>query len=118
MTIEEDFYAAMTAGSPTIRAYPEVLPELPTLPAATYTMVGGYDDMNMLGVENTGLRVVEVDAWASTRLGADSLMGDIQSRLLAATTFVVVDIQVSAAPRYEPETKRYRASKEFSIRFD
>jgi len=118
MTIEEDFYAAMTSGSPSIRAYPEALPQKATLPAATYTMVGGYDDMNMTGIENTGSRVVQVDAWASSRLSADNLMGDIQTRLLAATTFVVVDIQISGAPRYESETDRYRASKEFTIRFD
>lgn len=35
MTIEEDFFAAATAGSPSIRMYPEVMPQKLTLPAAT-----------------------------------------------------------------------------------
>ena len=118
MTIEEDFFAAATAGSPSLRLYPEVLPQDGAiLPAATFTVVGGLDDMHMGGKSNTGMRLVQVDAWASSRLSADNLMDDIQSRLLTATTFVVVGIDVSGAPRYEDETKRYRASKEFSIRF-
>lgn len=117
MTIEEDFFAAATAGSPTIRLYPEILPQVVTLPAVTCTVVGGFDDMHMAGVENTGTRVFQVDAWASTRLSADNLIEDVQSRLLAATTFLVVGIDVSGAPRYEEETKRYRASKEFMVRF-
>jgi hypothetical protein len=45
-------------------------------------------------------------------------MTDIQGRLLAATSFLVVGIDVSGAPRYEEETRRYRASKEFTVRFD
>lgn len=118
MTIEEDFFAAATAGSPTIRLYPEVLPqEGSILPAATFTVVGGFDDMHMGGVSNTGMRLFQVDAWASSRLSADNLMDGIQTRLLAATTFVVVGVDVSGAPRYEEETKRYRASKEFTVRF-
>jgi hypothetical protein len=49
---------------------------------------------------------------------ADQLMADMQSLMLASTVFVVVAIDISGAERYEPDTKRYRASKEFTIRFD
>jgi hypothetical protein len=118
MTIEEDFFAAATAGSPTVRVYPEVLPQAGSiLPAATFTVVGGSDDMHLAGKSNTGFRLFQVDTWASSRLGADNLMDDIQTRILAAAAFVVVGIDVSGAPRYEEETKRYRASKEFTVRF-
>ena len=119
MTIEEDFYAAMTAGSPSIRAYPEIMPELVTLPAATYTVIGGEDRVNLQGIEGGGWRIFQVDVWASSRLGADNLMADIQTRLAAATTFALDgEPTISGAPRYEAETKRFRASKEFRICFD
>lgn len=119
MTIEEDFYAAMTAGSPSIRAYPEIMPEMPVLPAATYTVVGGEDRVNLDGLEGGGWRIFQVDTYASSRLSADSLMQDIQTRLAAASAFALDgEPTVSGAPRYEAETKRYRASKEFRICFD
>lgn len=117
MTIEEDFFAAATAGSPSVRLYPEVMPQQPVLPAATFTVIAGRDDMHIAGKSNTGERIFQVDTWASSRLSADSLMDDIQSRLLAATAFGVVAIDMSGAPRYEEETRRYRASKEFTVRF-
>ena len=117
MTIEEDFFAAATAGSPTIRMYPEVMPQQPVLPAATFTVISGRDDMHIAGKSNTGERIFQVDAWASSRLGADTLMDDVQSRLLQATAFTIVAIDMSGAPRYEEETRRYRASKEFMVRF-
>ena len=119
MTIEEDFFAAVTAGSPTILLYPEVMPEQPILPAATFTVVGGEDRLTIDGDIGSGWRVVQVDTYASTRLSADNLMANIQAKLAAATTFALDgDPTVSGAPRYESDTQRYRASKEFRICFD
>lgn len=119
MTIEEDIFSALTAGSPSpLRAYPDIMPDLPVYPLITYVIVGGEDDVHLNGSAGTARRLVQVDSWARTRLGAAQQMATAKSMMLASSRFTVGSISVSGAPTFEPDTKLYRASQEFSIHYE
>ena len=115
MSIDEDVFAALTSGSPPLRAYPEVMPQMPVLPSVTFTSIAGNDDFDLNG--RTGLikRTVQIDSWATTKSGAFAQMMEAQTLLLASGAFQVNAIQESGAPRYEPDTKLFRESREFSL---
>lgn len=124
MTIAEDVFAALTSGSP-MRVYVDVLPPMVVYPALCYSIIAGEDDMDLRGLSGSSRYFVQVDAWATTRLGADSLMAAAQQLMMSATTFQVGSVNVSGGTyiggagveQYEADTGLYRASKEFSIRF-
>lgn len=119
MIIEEKIFAALTAGSPApLRAYPDVMPQYPTYPLVTYIVVGGEDDMYLGGDAGTARRLVQVDAWARTRLGAAETIQIAKSQMLASSDFTVARVDVSGAPTFEPEPQLYRASFEFSIHYE
>ena len=115
MSLAEDVFAALTGGTPAARAYPEVLPQMPVLPALTYRLIAGTDDFHLQGRSGLVIRLVQVDAWATTRMGADRAMADASVLMVASQAFQVNGIDVSGADTYEEETQRYRASREFSI---
>jgi hypothetical protein len=116
MSLEEDVFAALTNGSPSpLRVYPEVLPQTVTLPAVTYTIVGGSYDFDLQGATGLGRIIVQIDAWSTTRSGANSTMAEAASLMLSATAFQVTVMDESGADRYEPDTKRYRESREFAV---
>jgi uncharacterized protein DUF3168 len=125
VTISEDIFAALTATSPAIRVYVDVMPPQVVLPALVYSIIAGEDDVDLRGRSGSARYFVELDAWATTRLGADELMAEAETRMWAATTFQVGSSNISGGTyiggagveQFEAETGRYRASKEFSIRF-
>lgn len=116
MTIEEDVFKALTSGSPAaLRAYPDVLPQMPVLPALTYSVVAGTDEFDLQGPTGLVRRLVQIDSWSTTRSGAATQMREAQLLMLASSDFSVNGMDVAAAPAYEPETKLYRDSVEFII---
>lgn len=116
MSLEEDVFAALTAGSPSpLRAYPEVMPQMVTLPAVTYTIVGGVHDFDLQGQTGLTRKVVQVDSWATTRSSAYAQIVEATSLMVQSTSFQVNGIAESEAARYEPDTKLYRESREFTV---
>lgn len=116
MSLREDIFDALTAGSPLLRAYPEVLPQTgAVLPALTYNVVGGHDDFYLDGPSGARRRLLQVDAWAGTRLSADVLIEQAQTLLLESVAFTVNGVSETGADGYEPDTQRYRASREFVL---
>ena len=116
MTIEEDVYAALTSGSPaSLRVYPDVLPQFPTYPALTYSVIAGTNDFDLQGPSGLIRRLVQVDAWATTRSGAVAAMNEAKILLLASSDFTIDGADVTGAERYDNETKLYRESYEFII---
>lgn len=119
MTIEESIFGALNAGSPPpLRAYPDVMPDYPVYPLCTYIIVGGEDDVHLNGDAGTARRLVQVDAWARTRLGAGQTIELAKQMMFAATDFTVGAVNVSGAPTYEPDAQLYRGSLEFSIHYE
>lgn len=119
MTIEEKIFAALNAGSPPpLRSYPDIIPQYPTYPLATYIIVGGEDDVHLDGEGGTARRLVQVDVWARTRLGAAQTMGIAKGLMFATDDFTIGAVSVSGAPTYESDTELYRASLEFSVHYE
>lgn len=115
MSLEEDVFAALTSGSPSLRAYPEIVPEFVQVPVVTFTMIAGTEDFALDGPTGLVRRLVQIDSWATTRSSAYALITQAQGLMLASTAFAVNAISESGAPRYEPETRRYRESREFTL---
>lgn len=116
MTLREDIFSALTAGSPTpIRAYTDTLPPKVVLPALTFFVVYGHDDFHLEGRSGLIERLIQMDAWAGTRLGADALMQEALQLMLQSTAFSVTAIAETAAASYEPDTDRYRSSYELTL---
>jgi hypothetical protein len=116
MSLEEDVFAALTAGSPSpLRAYPEVMPQMVVLPAVTYTIVGGTHDFDLDGPTGLTRKVVQIDSWATTRSSAYAQIVDATGLMVMSTAFQVTGIAESGAERYEPDTKLYRESREITV---
>jgi hypothetical protein len=119
MTPSEMIFGALTAGSPApLRAYPDVMPDNPVFPLVTFMIVAGEDDMHLDGDSGTARRLVQVDAWGRTRLGVEAIIATAKAQMLAASNFTVARVDVSGAPRFEPDSRLYRESLEFSIHFE
>lgn len=115
MSFSEDLFTTLSGGSPSARVYPDVMPQLAVLPALVYTLVAGQDDFHLEGLSGLQIRLVQVDAWAGTRLSADSLIADAATLMVASRLFQVNAINIPPVDDYEAETERYRASREFVV---
>jgi len=94
--------------------YPQVIPQGAALPAVVYSMIDQARLTKLNGVTD-GLAdyLVTLDAWATTDKAATDISEQIRQALEAATGFSAV--HTSARDDYEPETRRYRVSVDFSI---
>lgn len=101
-----------------LRCHHNKMPRERTIPALVITTIGGFDDVDLAGDASFGNRIVQLDAWASTRTGADTYMDSAKAAMLAATTFSVGDVRESGADGFDDEAGLYRASLEFSVWFN
>jgi hypothetical protein len=115
MSLAEDVFSALTSGSPPMRAYPDELPQQVQLPALVYFVVAGTDDFHLQGRSGLVIRLVQVDAYAGTRLSADASIRDAVELMVASTSFQVNAISIPPVDDFEPDTRRYRASREFTL---
>ena len=115
MILSELLFSVLSGGSPPARVYPEVMPQMAVLPALVFTVVAGTDDFHLEGTSGLQIRFIQVDAWASTRLSADNLIAEATTLMVASTTFQVNAIAIPPVDGYEPDTERYRASREFTV---
>ena len=84
--LAEDVYARLTghAGLGALvsdRIYPEHLPQNPTYPAVTYFQVGGPRDHSLAGSSGLAVTQWQVDAWATSYLGAKAVAEQIRVAL-------------------------------------
>lgn len=113
-TLTEDVFEALSS-IPGARVYPDVLPQNVTLPALVFTLIWGQDDFHLGGLSGLGVFGYQVDSWAGTRLSADSLIEQARLAMVASTDFQTNAISVPGVDTFEPETLRYRSSREFTI---
>lgn len=118
MTLEEKVFAALTDESPSLRVYPDIAPPQVMLPFVVYTFVAGSEDVHLQGHSGIGATIVQVSVYASTRLRASEVMEEVKSLMFASTDFTVNGIDLPGADRYEPDTKRYRSTVDFSLRYE
>lgn len=115
MTLHEDVYSVLSGGSPAARVYADALPERVILPALTFVIAAGNDDVHLQGRSGLVERLVQVDAWAGTRLSAEAAINDARDKMMASRLFQVSAIDITGVDLYEPDTERYRASREFTV---
>lgn len=109
-------FAALTSGSPPLRAYPNELPaEGVVFPSVVWLLVAGSDDFNLRGRSQINQRHVQVDAWSMTQSGAASAMNDCVALMARSTDFSLTAINETGLKGRELDTKRYRESKEFTV---
>jgi hypothetical protein len=119
MNIAELVFAAITSGSDGLRAFQNKLPRkgeaMYVLPMIAISTITGHTEMHLSG--DGGLRryLIQLDAWASTRRGADDYMELAREKMLAATTFKIGAIEVTGADGYDEEANLYRTSVEFGL---
>lgn len=118
MTAEREMMRATlaVADSP-CRWYPDEVDQNIEAPYGVYTVVSGFNDRHLKGDASTRQRVIQVDVYAKDPKRADNIMEWAEAQMDAATMFGVVDVNVSGAPGRDVETRLYRTSLEFTIRY-
>ena len=121
MNIAELVFQALSSGSDGLRAFQNRLPQSGAanyvLPALVITTVAGADEMTLVGADGLRRRLIQLDAWGSSRKFADDYMELARTRMLAGTGFKVGAIDQTAAPQFDDEANLFRASLEFSLWF-
>ena len=97
------------------RVYPDIAPVGAVEPYITWQGVGGQSirflDNTAGDRRNTRL---QINVWATTRSGANSLIRQIEDVLCAATVFVATPLG-EPVNDYDIETKTYGAMQDFSV---
>lgn len=99
------------------RMYPQVLPQNPTYPAITYTLIGGAGSVvthdGPAGLENVSL---QIDCWAQTQLTAAALAERVRTRINGYTGGAFQGIFLARKrDGYDNDAMAYRRSADFSI---
>lgn len=114
MTLRESIYAALIAGSPAVRVYPNILPPNPLLPASVFTLVSRVDEENLDGTDADLTNAhIQVDVYAQTQNEADAVAELIRARMLAASDFAAWS--AGGFDAFEDDTLLYRVMREFSV---
>jgi hypothetical protein len=105
--------AARLAAATNNRVYPLILPQNPTLPAATYTTVGTSSISPTLQTI-----YLQVDLWAASYSAVQTLAAAAKQALhkYAGTVGSVTvrdSILTTADDHYEPDTRLYRVSQDY-----
>ena len=109
--VVDDLYAALQARF-SGRLYPDTPPEGPTLPFGIYHCIDAVPQYALTGPTITQGRY-QVDVFASTRRGANTIADQVQSDMDAATVFR--SICVLRQELYEGETGYYRTLLDFDV---
>lgn len=102
------------------RVYPVMLPQDPVLPCITYQMIA-EPRVHALDGASAPSPYVQLDCWATTYFAAGGLADAVSGVLdsfrgtLGGSLYVSACRQRSRRELYEPETKEFRISLDFSI---
>lgn len=113
MSTTEEKLVAILAPLASSRVYPEILPQDPTYPAITYTVIDPGAQYSLSGASGLSNPHIQVDCWASTRSSVKSLAVAVKSAMDTATTFK--GLLVAGRSMYEEDPMIYRESMDFSI---
>lgn len=98
---------------PNTRLNPLVLPQKPTLPAATYTRIGGAPVNSFDGLDGLDNGVYQIDCYAETAVVARTLADAIRDALDASAALggTLLDVRTD----YEEDPRLYRVSMDWSL---
>lgn len=98
------------------RIYPVLRPQGAGLPAVTYQIIARDHQVNLDGGDSSLRQLrVQLDCWARSHEDAMNLLDAVIARLdTAASSFRAVLIAGAGDEDYEPETKLYRRTQDFS----
>jgi hypothetical protein len=112
MSIENLFFNVLAPHVP--HAFPLVLPESPTLPAATYTFVGGTANPTLNTSGLTRYRV-EVSCYGNSYSDAVTLRSSVKAALNGYTDPNMVIEWSRSTDFFEHESLQYRCLSEFYV---
>lgn len=113
MSMETDLDALLKTKC--VRTYPDVAPANAAKPFVTWQALGGeslgYIDNSAADLRAT---LMQVNAWATTRLAALALIRDIETAMRASIAFTATP-QGEAASVYEDDTQLYGCVQRYEI---
>lgn len=95
------------------RIYPDILPQSPTYPAITYAELMAGDINTLSGSSDLLNPHMQIDCWATTRLGAKGLANKVKTAIEGGTT--IKGFRTSGRSMYEDDVKIYRYSADYSL---
>ena len=114
MTIEASIFTAIKSLCSN-RVFPDVAPFGTTLPYITYTQIGGepvsYLENAVPSIQNGRF---QFNVWGTSRAACSALMAQIETALVASTTFQARPIG-SPTSIYDSDMALYGAMQDFSI---
>lgn len=111
MSIETDLDQLLKAINP--RTWPDVAPDN-TAPYLTWQQIGG--ESFRYGDNTADIRwpLIQINAWAKTRLEAQALILQVEDAMCAAAAFQATP-QGESISRHEPDTKLYGSIQRFEV---
>ena len=91
------------------------MPPETAMPALTYQVITGQPENYLDGVPTIERQRVQVDAWAAGLAAAEQLQSAARVAVIAGGRNVCIS---NNGHDYEPETKRYRASRDYEVWVD
>ena len=103
-----------------VRIYPLILPQSPTLPALTYQRIDGPREHCMSEDAEVARPRIQIDTWAETDASAKAVATQVRTALQrwadATTSPVVLDSLLdNDEDSYEPDTNIYRVRQDWII---
>lgn len=112
MAVENDAYTLLAA-LVSNRAFPMVAPEGTATPYITYQVISNIPVVCLDGITGTENRRFQIDGWADSYAAAKTLESSIKAAFAASVT--IVNVPLSTMDGYEPETKLYRVTMDYSV---
>ena len=111
------------AGLVSTRIYPGKLPQIPTLPAVTYSRVDGPRVQSLVGSSGLAHPRLQIDCWAETYAGVKTLANAVRGAIdgysgtISGTRVggVLIDDEQDV---YEPNVEFYRVSQDYIVWHD
>jgi hypothetical protein len=102
------------------RAYPDLLPDNPTMPALTFQMISNVREERHRGQTGDASPRFQITVWADTRASRAAVAEQVRLAVMAMDGSVVgVEIKgvenAGETRTYEPDTKRYGTMLDFFI---
>ena len=123
MTIRDDVFTRLTAGSTTLtglvgtRVYRTKLPQNPTLPALTYWKVSGNRLHDLVGPTGESDPRIQVSCWAKTSAAAEDVAEAVRGVMdgWSSTGGVQMSELVNETDLYDNEVDIYQIALDFVL---
>jgi hypothetical protein len=115
MSVESDIYTALQS-LVSGRLYPDIGPQDATLPYMTYQQVGGDPANFLAGIPSKRNGRFQINAWARTRAESATLIRSAEDLMRTTSTLNATTLGGAIAV-FEPDTKLFGSSQDFSVWF-